>query len=337
MKGRIIRGIVLVVLLLLVIGGIVAAILSNRFEYNDDDAVGNTAGNLYNGGLFCESEEYIYFSNPNKSNQLYRMDKDGDNIEKVHSDKASYINSCGDYIYYVRNNHEDGGQAVFRGNLYGIYRMKIGDDMATELYGEIANSLTLSGNKLYFQSYSDEDLIRNRSVNIDGKELTAVSEDDYVPVSVCDGYVYYSNVDGNHNIVQMDAEDNSKTTIKQGNYYMPIVEDGVLYYIDIEAGYKLTKEDLSTGRQTVLTDDRCINYNVHTKYGVIYYQCENDENDHRLMMMDLDGDNLKLVDEGACSKIHITKKHTYYCKLVGADSIWYYVETGEEPEPKEFR
>ncbi len=337
MKKRIIKILIVVVVLVLVIGGMVATILMNRFEYNDEDAVGNTAGNLYNGGLFCEEGDYIYFANPNKSNQLYRMDADGDNIEKLHSDKASYINICGDYIYYVRNNHEDGQQAVFRGNLYGVYRLKKGDSVAKGLYEEIADSLMLTGNKLYFRSYNDEDLIRNRSINIDGSKLTAVSENDYVPLSVYDGYVYYSNVDANHNIVKMDVDNDNTSTLKQGNYYMPIVEDGVLYYIDVEAGYKLTKEDLSSGKVTVLTEDKCVNYNVHTEYGVIYYQCENDETDHRFMRMDLDGNDLTLVDSGACSKIHITKKYTYYCKLAGAENIWYYVETGKASQPKEFR
>ena len=328
---------IIVLLVVAIAAGIIGAIMANHFEYNDEDVVGNTAGNLYNGGLFCEYDGYIYFANPNESNQLYRMDEDGDNVKKLHSDKASYINVAGDYIYYVRFNHEDGQQAVFRGNLYGVYRLKMGDTTATELYGKIANSLALSGNKLFFQSYNDEDLIQVKAVGIDGKNLELVSDEDYVPISVYNEEIYYNNVDYNHNIAKIDVENYSKSNVKAGNYYMPIAEDGKLYYIDIEAGYQLIKEDISTGKKTVLTEEKCINYNVHSEYGVIYYQVENDEDDHKLMMMDLNGKNETLVSEGDCSKIHITKKYTYYCKTVGIDEIWYYVETGEKPEPTEFQ
>ncbi len=335
--NKIIRNIILVVIFIVIVGAIVAGIILNRFEYNDDDAVGNTAGNLYNGGLFCESDGYIYFANPNDSNQLYRMDEDGDNIKKIHSDKAQYINVYNDYIYYVRYNHDSGQEVVFRGNVFGVYRLKTGDTTAEELYGEMANSLVLTGNKLYFQSYNDKDLIEVKSVEIDGKNLEKISTDDYLPLSVYEGGIYYSNVDGNHNIVKMDTEDNSKVTVKVGNYFMPIVEEDILYYIDVEAGYHLVKEDLATGEKTVITEDRCINYNVSTKYGVIYYQCENDEEDHRLMMTDLDGKDTVVVGIGDFTNIHITKNYTYYYEItVGDDKDLYYVETGENPQPKKF-
>ncbi len=337
MKKKVIKIVIISVLILVVIGGIIAAFVANHFKYNDEDVVGNTAGNLYNGGLFCEYDDYIYFANPNENNQLYRMDEDGDNVKKIHSDKASYINIAGDYIYYVRFNHEDGQQAVFRGNLFGVYRLKMGDTTAVELYGDIANSLALSGNKLFFQSYSDEELIGVKSIGIDGKDLEDISDDDYLPLSVYNEEIYFNNTDYNHNIAKIDVKDYDKSTVKAGNYYMPIAEEGNLYYIDIEAGYQLVKENLSTKSKTVLTDEKCINYNVHSKYGVIYYQVENDEDDHRLMMMDLDGKNETLVTKGDCDRIHITKNYTYYCKTVGIDEIWYYVETGEEPEPKEFQ
>ena len=338
MRKKIISIIVFIVIVLAVTGGIIAYVISNKFEYNDADATGNSAGNLYNGGLFCEYDGYIYFSNPNDFNQLYRMDENGENLKKIHSDKPRYLNIYNDYIYYVRYNHDSGQEVVFRGNVFGVYRLGLNDTTAEELYNDLAASLTLSGNKLYFQSYNDKDLIEVKSVDIDGKNLVKVSTDDYLPLSVYEGDIYYSNVNYNHNIVKMDVEDNLPITIKEGNYYMQIVEENTLYYIDVEAGYKLTKENLDTGESVVLTEDKCINYNVSTEYGVIYYQCENDDIDHRLMMMDLNGGNVTLVEKGDFSNIHITKNYTYYYKIiVGADSQLYYVETGKEPNPKEFR
>lgn len=338
MKKKIINVLVFIVIILAIAGGIIAYILSNRIEYNDADATGNSAGNLYNGGLFCEYDGYIYFSNPEDYNQLYRMDEDGKNLKKVHSDKPRYLNICNDYIYYVRFNHDSGQEVVFRGNMFGVYRLGVGDSTAEKLYNDLADSLTLSGNTLYFQSYNDEDLIEVKSVDIDGKNLTKVSTDDFLPLSVYEGYIYYSNVDYNHNIVKIEEGNNLPITVKQGNYYMPIVEDNILYYIDIDAGYKLMKEDLNSGETVVLSDDKCINYNVSEKYGVIYYQCENDDTDHRLMMMDLNGENETLVEKGDFSNIHITKKYTYYYKLiVGGARQLYFVETGKTPNPQQFQ
>lgn len=320
-----------------VTAGIVFYVVTTRFKYNDEDAVGNTAGNLYNGGLFCEYEEYIYFANPNDGNQLYRMDENGENLKKIHSDRASYINIYNDYVYYVRFNHSDSREEVFRGNLFGVYRQKLGSSEVTELYNGIAQSVVLVGNKLYFKSYDDKNLIQTKSVGVDGKNLTAVDDKDYIPLSVYNRSIYFANVDENHNIVKLNTANDSIETVKTGNFYMPVMEDNKLYYIDVEAGYKLTKENLSTGEKQILSEDKCINYNVSTKYGVIYYQCENDENDHKLVRMKLDGNGKEVVAEGDYSNIHITEKYTYYYRIAGAEKKLYKVETNGEISPEEFR
>ena len=43
----------------------------NQTVHNNDNAIGNTAGNLINGGLFCEYNDKIYFANPDDYNKLY--------------------------------------------------------------------------------------------------------------------------------------------------------------------------------------------------------------------------------------------------------------------------
>ncbi len=48
---------------------------------NNDNAVGNTSGNLLNGGLFCEYDGKIYFANPNDYNRLYVMNSDCTDIK----------------------------------------------------------------------------------------------------------------------------------------------------------------------------------------------------------------------------------------------------------------
>ena len=52
------------------------SIRSSRIVYNNDNAIGNSAGNLNNGGLFCEYNDKIYFANPYDYNKLYVMNSD---------------------------------------------------------------------------------------------------------------------------------------------------------------------------------------------------------------------------------------------------------------------
>ena len=57
-----------------------------KTQMNKGYVNGNTAGNLYNGGLFCESDGTIFFSNPSDGGKLYSMDSNGQNLKKLSND-----------------------------------------------------------------------------------------------------------------------------------------------------------------------------------------------------------------------------------------------------------
>ena len=49
----------------------------SKIKYNTSYVNGNTAGNLYNAGLFCEKNGTVYFANPDDDYRLYSMDTNG--------------------------------------------------------------------------------------------------------------------------------------------------------------------------------------------------------------------------------------------------------------------
>ena len=69
---------------LLIIGGIFLALIvvvillsfKSSVKKLPEDTIGNTAGNLNNGGLFCEYDGKVYFSNAYDSGTLYVMNPD---------------------------------------------------------------------------------------------------------------------------------------------------------------------------------------------------------------------------------------------------------------------
>lgn len=290
----------------------------SQFRYNEEGDTGNTTGNLYNEGLFCEYEGYVYFANPQDENSIYRMKADGTEVEKLHSDSASYIQVMNDYIYYIRRNpiSED---TVLHGTLYGLCRLEIDEDTTEVLYNGIVETMVICGNYIYFTSYDDTNLIQLKSIKVDGEELTEVSDLDYMPIAVAGNTYYFPNVEDNHNLMYVKAGSTSISTSSEGNFYMPSFTKGFIYYIDLDNDMKLTRVSLKTNEAEVLDEGRCINYNVSEENDIIYYQLENDD-DHRLSCMKMDGSHKKTVAEGNFCNIHITKKYTYYYKIVSADT-----------------
>ena len=112
MKKKISIIIAVIVIIALIAAAAIFHYLSNRTHFNEGYVNGNTAGNLYNGGLFCEYDGTVYFSNPSDGGKLYSMSPDGSNLAKLCDDTVSYINADEHYLYYVRNNPGATGAAL---------------------------------------------------------------------------------------------------------------------------------------------------------------------------------------------------------------------------------
>ena len=91
MKKKISIIIAVIVVIALIAAAVIFHYLSNRTHFNEGYVNGNTAGNLYNGGLFCEYDGTVYFSNPSDGGKLYSMSPDGSNLAKLCDDTVSYI------------------------------------------------------------------------------------------------------------------------------------------------------------------------------------------------------------------------------------------------------
>ena len=76
-------GTAVILLLLMVI-----AILIGRVPLNDENTVGNTPGNLNNGGYFCESDGRVYFANAYDGYALYSMNSDESDLRKLEIGRA---------------------------------------------------------------------------------------------------------------------------------------------------------------------------------------------------------------------------------------------------------
>ena len=65
------RLVLMIFVFILILGGIGLFIkIKDRTIYNKNYVNGNSAGNLYNAGLFCEDSGTIFFANPDDNYRL---------------------------------------------------------------------------------------------------------------------------------------------------------------------------------------------------------------------------------------------------------------------------
>lgn len=324
MKDTLRLAIIMSALMLLLLGAFYFLRRSSRIPQNELTRIGNTAGNLYNEGLFCEDEGKVYFSNPYDSGALYVMNPDESDIEKLAKYDTKYINAAGDYLYFYQAADGASSIAGFGGHMMGVYRARKNGENIRCLDKTPSGTVALCGNKLYYEHYTN----RNKEgmtlyeVSTDKKIYGQVVKEIVDPSCVLNGGIYYAGTNGDHSLYYLDSQTNIPVEIYKGSIWNPtVMPDGnTVYYMRVDDDYSLHKLTLSSGEDVKITDCRVDCYNVTDYY--IYYQ-KNDKESPALMRCDYDGNNSELVAEGNYTQLNATTQYLYF-KMFGADNMMYH-------------
>ncbi|MDO5381955.1 MAG: DUF5050 domain-containing protein [Eubacteriales bacterium] len=304
-----------IVIIIAVLGCVIGGFFyyrNNKVVYNNESATGNTAGNLNNGGLFCEYDGKIYFANPSDQNRLYVMNSDCTDARKLNDDSVASLNVCGNYIYYVKNNFsEETLGMIFRGQLFGVYRCDLKGKHPKALYDKLSGIISLSGNTLYYQHYDNDTNLSLWSTQIDGKNNKKIYDTPYTPSCIYNGKIYFSDTNGRHHIQVLDTKTNNITDFYNCNSYMATIEGNYAYYIDLDKDYTLVR--LNTANRTLEqlfkpSNGKVINYNVYGNK--IFFQVEGDATG--LYRMNIDGTQVEYIAAGNITSIHCTSQYTFF-------------------------
>ncbi len=321
-----------IAMVLIIAGLLVFYFISRRMPSNPPESRGNTAGNLISGGTFCEYGDKIYFSNPYDQGRLYTMDTNCNNIERQSTDSVSYINACGKFLYYIRDNSASTGgsnSVIFRGQNYGVVRTRLDGSKETTLYNEFCTDLALAGNSLIFNA-NDGTVLSTFSMSTDGGEPDLVYRDNFLNASITwneltnTHLLFHSSKQTNHSVYALGLETGSRDLYLQGNTYMATEYNGSIYYIDLDNNYALTCVNIAAGTKTVLTKEKVVLYNIYDN--LIFIQTETKKDHHALLRMNLDGSNPEEVVQGDIISINCTSKYTFIT-MYDAPEILYRIPT----------
>lgn len=303
--------ILIIILLVLVVGGLsVFAYFKNKVPENPAGTVGNTAGNLYNDGLFCENEGKVYFSNAYDANTLYVMNPDETEIQKISTIGAVSINAANKYVYFYQGSTADGSGLGYTVKTTGMYRMtKDGKDSLC-LKRDPVGVLNLIDNSVYFQHFLNTGGLNLAQISIDKENESVALEGVISPACAVDSVIYYSNPTENFALYSYDTRTGSNSMVWNHRVWNPIYHtDGYIYFMDIDTEYELHRYHPFTGEYQTLTTDRLETFNVYGNY--IYYQ-KFSQFEPKLMRMNTDGSNLETVAYGNFENINITSNYVYY-------------------------
>ncbi len=311
---------------IIVVGGLM---LLNYYEKyipsNPSGTIGNTAGNLNNGGLICEHNGMVYFSNPMDHGSLYSMTIDETNMTKLFAGNICNILSGGDYLYYFMR---EPAQTASLGTLrtaHAYYRCKTNGKSVTEMTDDVIVHAQLVNNTLYFMASTD-DGISFYKMNTDRSEEQQLANYLINPSCAKDGIIYYNGTVSNHYLYALNTETEISTELWKGNIWYPILDGNYFYFMDVENNYRLCRYDYTQNVIEVLTNDRVDCFNLGNGY--IYYQ-SNSKTAPALKRMRTDGSDVTIIAEGNYTAIHMTSKYVYF-KAFGVDDVLYHSLIGSD-------
>lgn len=310
------------ILCVIVILGIVS-FLKGRVKMNSAGTTGNTAGNLNNGGLFCERDGKVFFANTYDGNALYSMNADGTDLRKLTVTPVSMLCADEHYIYYYQQPADATAGIDYVISPHGLYRASTSGKNVVCLTRDYVFNMQLVDNYIYYVTRGDSSP-ELRKLKIDKSENVLLAELAINPSCAVNGMFYFNGVETNHYLYAWNPQTDSSSVVWQGNIWNPIYDNGYIYYMDVAENYRLCRYSLSMDSVEILTHDRIDCYNIGGGY--IYYQA-NSPTSPALKKMNLDGSNVEIVAEGNYTAIHMTSRYVYF-QLFGEQTPIYQVPLG---------
>ena len=301
--------IVTVLIVVIAISVSVISKLSNKVPKNPAGTVGNTAGNIYNMGLFCEDDGKVYFANSYDQGSLYVMNEDESEMKKLLSAKVEFINAGGNYLYYYMADSTTSTGLGFLRRVMGIYRCKKNGKGGTTLSRDPSLEMILINNDIYYMDYNKVKGVHLSKISTDGKNVSDISDSIINPSGVYGDVIYFTNTENNHFLMVLDTVNDSITEYVRINMWNPIRVGNYIYYMDIDSDYRLCRYSLKDEDVEVLTKDRVDCFNLNTDY--IYYQ-KNDMEEPCLKRMAIDGSSEEIIMEGNYTAINLTDRFVYF-------------------------
>ncbi len=292
---------------------------SSLTRFNEDGVNGNTVGNLYGNGLFCEIDGIVYFANPNDFSRLYKMNVDESDIQIVANDSVYFINADKNYLYYSRNANRDYSQMGFLNvNTDSLCRLNRKNADVMILDDSICNACSLSGNYVVYYRYTPETSTELYMVKIDGTEKEMLHHTAIDPRCMVRDKLYYAGIESDHNLHALNLQTKDSTYVSSLNLWLPMIVNNELYYMNLDDKYRVYKSPFSGEGAVGLTSYGTSDYNIHGNF--LYYQSIKGNPDG-LYRVDMSTGAETLLAEGQFDNINITSRYVYFSDFYSGETF----------------
>lgn len=275
--------------------------------------VGNTSGNLNNGGYAALQNDWIYYRNSSDNNSLYKIKTNNAEKAKLVNDDSLNINVIGDWVYYI--NSTDNAS---------IYKIKTDGTERTKINNNRARCLNVIGDWIYYANGNDNFTIYK--MKIDGTEQAKLTNSDGFKttrsITVSDDWIYYTyGVDFGRQLKKIKLDGTEETALISSCFCIQVV-DCWIYYSNYKDYYRIYKLKIDGTEITKISNDLPVQIpsspSVNVAGDWIYFS--NMTDNHALYKVHTDGTGETKIVSDKCVSINVVGDWIYYkCYEISSD------------------
>lgn len=266
--------------------GVAIYIVMSSGVFNGRTAVvtnimGNTPGNIANGGLAAIQGERVYFRS-NVGSSLFVGNFQNGDTGILSTDSVWFINVYGDWIYY--SNRDDNNR---------LYKLKTDGTNRTVLSDSGAWFVTYFDNWIYYIDEADDYKIYK--VDPEGNNRIRITEDSAWFINVFDNWVYYVNPNDGNAIYRVRVDGRGREKVNDNpSCCINVYKDEWIYYINEADNSRIYRIRIDGTGNMALNDNPSSFINIADDW--IFYVNNNDN--FSLYKMRFDGSgNMKIASE----------------------------------------
>lgn len=282
-----------------------------KYFYNQDKNIDNSFNNINNDGLVTSDDKWIYYTNHDDGDKLYKLSMDTNKKIKLNNTFSYNLNVIDNYIYYtdgipgnVYRLNLDNGKAdciisimannlaltdkyviyrkVMEAGLEGLYRANL-DGSDEKLLANNVACYTLDTEWIYYANKEDENKLYK--INFDGKNNTKITDDQALNIATKDGYIYYSNICDGEKLYRVKNDGTARQELLEDRCFNINLYGNYIYYTNQDENGKLYRAKLNNSERTLIANrEKCVSINISKGY--MTYRTLSDENGWKVMKLD---------------------------------------------------
>lgn len=271
--------------------------IANENACKQSQQIDSSLGNITNGSLFVENQNFLFLSSIYDNFKLYIEDKKTKETSILVNDYCYHLTLWENSLFFTSGKNDD-----------HIYCLDLKTNILEKFVENTSTNLFIHENFLYFINKNNTHKVFK--INIKTLDMFKVLDQSIKEFLIADKHLFF--IDNNENIYSKELEKNTTKLLTNDKAKHLNYSNSHIYYINKSSNNNIIKLEPKTKQTTVVSKTSCDYLNVHNNK-ILF---SNIKDNHCLYTLDLANNTEKKLHDKPSEYIHILNEQTLFIQTL---------------------